>query len=270
MDRKLQPISQTTEKHPPHTRGGLGTGLTKNDPDQEKEYLIRALSHDINAQLMILEYSNQICGKIAAESENHRWDEAHLHVKACVDGLKRFVNDLICYAKTGMINMEPEETSLQDVVDEVLYEQKHLLDQNRVDVIVSPVLPKVYANRLRVKQILNNLIRNAAIHGCDSLKPMLSIRAEYDGSSVVVFVQDNGKGIPEPWREKIFEPGTRVPGNDAEGNGIGLAIVQKVARYYGGDATVDSNPLSGTTFQVILPALHQKLKPILNYGPKPN
>ncbi|MDR1959445.1 MAG: HAMP domain-containing histidine kinase [Planctomycetaceae bacterium] len=226
------------------------------DIDTEKAYIVKALSHDINAQLMILEYSHQICAGIASETRNRRWDEAHEHVTACINGLKRFVSDMVSYAKTGGINMEPEKTSLQDVMEEVLYEQKHILERRSIETVISPALPHVFANRQRVKQILNNLIRNAALHGCDSLKPIITVTAECGVSEVFLNVCDNGVGIPAAVQEKVFEPGYRAPNSsNTEGSGIGLAIVRKIARYYGGDAVLTSDRISGTTFQVRLPMI---------------
>jgi len=223
--------------------------------DLDKQYIIRALSHDINAQLMVLEYSHRICETLAKDAQNHRWDEAHDHVTACIDGLKRFVGDLVSFAGTGEIDMEPREISMAEVVEEVLYEQRHLLERRSIDVVVSPTLPRVHVNHLRMKQILSNLIRNAAIHGCDAMTPMIVITATSHVSNVVLKISDNGTGIPKSVQEKIFDPGYRAPSSHVDGSGVGLAIVRKIARYYGGEAEVVSDHITGTTFQITLPGV---------------
>jgi signal transduction histidine kinase len=155
--------------------------------------------------------------------------------------------------------MEPSSVRVADLVDEVLFEQRRLIEKRNIDVIVSSPLPTVFANPMRIKQVLTNLIRNAAIHGCDKEDPMIVIATEWmmdhtHGHAAMVgfFVRDNGCGIPLTECSRIFEPGYRVPGNQNEGSGIGLAIVKKIACYYGGNVVCQSNG-NGTAFIVKLP-----------------
>jgi signal transduction histidine kinase len=168
--------------------------------------------------------------------------------------MRRFVDELILFAKTGSIDMEPTDVSVGEVVCEVLFEQQQLLNSRKIEVRITSLLPHVWANRLRVKQIVTNLIRNAAIHGCDSDLPKLTITSDFqpDNKLTSFCVTDNGHGIPEPERMRIFEPGYRLPGNQKEGSGIGLAIVKKIATYYGGDVVCNSD-INETTFRVFLP-----------------
>lgn len=159
--------------------------------------------------------------------------------------------------------MEPEIVSIHSLVNEVLFEQKQLFDKRHIELIVSHGLPNVYANRSRVKQLLTNLIRNAAIHGCDSHTPKITIFSN-ESQPVYIhqthyiplssfFIQDNGPGIPKQYQANIFQPGYRIPGNQNEGTGVGLAIVRKIARYYLGDVVLKSDS-NGTTFTVTLPS----------------
>lgn len=272
--------------------------VERTERDLDKEYLVRALSHDVGAHLMLLEFSfrqyDDLAKRLATETPSRlhlpssdREDEKtvpqtarlHLaspladtppeamtvlgeaasHVTACLEEMKRFVNDLISFAKTGSINMEPSAVNITGLVDEVLFEQRHLIQKLNIRVEVSAPLPTVSANPLRIKQILTNLIRNATIHGCDKEEPMIFIASEWVPcikpfrSEMVGFsVRDNGSGIPPANRERLFEPGYRVPGNQNEGSGIGLAIVKRIACYYGGNVVCQSNA-NGTAFVVTLP-----------------
>ena len=285
--------------------------------DFEKEYVFRALSHDIDAYLKVLEFSFHQYEQLVRQlnplnpslkpssdkqepifSEKHVSDERILishpgspkpnthiswesvptepvprenteclseaaeHVTACLQETKKFVADLILFTKTGKIDMEPELVSINSLVDEILFEQKQLLDKRQIELTVSPCLPNVYANRSRVKQLLTNLIRNAAIHGCDQQTPQISIfpntfQAVYIRQTRYIplssfFIQDNGPGIPKQYQANLFQPGYRIPGNQKEGTGVGLAVARKIARYYQGEVLLESNP-NGTTFTVMLP-----------------
>ena len=265
----------------------------ERDRDIDKEYLVRALSHDVGAHLMLLEFSfrhyDELARRPAGETqarlrlaaddpqcekppsptarlhlasssqESTALSQAASHVTACIDEMKRFVNDLISFAKTGNIDMEPSLVKIADLVDEVLFEQRRLMEKRKIEVVVSSPLPTVFANPMRIKQVLTNLIRNAAIHGCDMKEPMIVIAAEWGqvanphhAGMVGFSVRDNGCGIPQADCARLFDPGYRVSGNQNEGNGIGLAIVKKIIDYYGGDVVCQSND-NGTIFVVTLP-----------------
>ena len=329
-------MSKTTKETPLKKPRYLGSNLpqiasmghqTQNDLD--REYLVRALSHDVGAHLMILEYSFrqyekmankltlaqpstsetplpakncEVSGDVTGEfcavggqiifrqdapdletraphneiqpkktlqtqrlhlamplqqtPKTDKLIEAASHVTACIDEMKRFVEELISFAKTGCIDMEPTAVSIADLIAEVLYEQRGLLEQRNIETVVSSPLPIVFANAMRVKQVLTNLVRNAAIHGCDKDNPMIVIASDMTASGLremtTFYVRDNGRGIPAAERERIFEPGYRVPGNQNEGSGIGLATVKKIATSYGGNVTCESNE-TGTAFFVSLP-----------------
>ena len=265
----------------------------KTERDIDKEYLVRALSHDVGAHLMLLEFSfrhyDELARRLADDAqpksllasndqksekplpqtkrlklaspsqESTALGQAASHVTACVDEMKRFVNELILFAKTGSIDMEPSSVKIAKLVDEVLFEQRRLIEKRKIEVVVSAPLPIVFANPMRIKQVLTNLIRNAAIHGCDTELPMIVIAPEWvqtahphQAEMVGFSVRDNGCGIPQADCARIFDPGYRVSGNQNEGSGIGLAIVKKIACYYGGGVICRSND-NGTTFIVTLP-----------------
>ena len=308
------------ETVPPAMRESPARDDTARDID--KDYLVRALSHDVGAHLMLLEFSfrhydelaKRLISEVASQAthgtspehnsppvgrvlrrdgaanptpaphtepySHHHGEPAtqtsHLppsppsqemavlnevasHVTACLDEMKRFVNELISFTKTGTIDMEPSAVNIAKVVSEVLFEQWRLIEKRKIDVVVSSPLPTVFANPTRIKQILTNLVRNAAIHGCDTVAPMIVIASEMvthikpgHGAMACFSVRDNGCGIPQEECDRIFEPGYRVPGNQNEGSGIGLAIVKKIACYYDGDAVCHSEP-GNTTFSITLP-----------------
>jgi signal transduction histidine kinase len=104
-----------------------------------------------------------------------------------------------------------------------------------------------------VKRMVRNLLTNAHLHGGGT------IRAEVrrDGTSVVVAVEDDGPGVPEAERERIFAPFYRAPGPRPPGDtglGLGLALVRQIARYHGGDVRHVARVPRGSRFEVRLPA----------------
>lgn len=111
---------------------------------------------------------------------------------------------------------------------------------------------EVIADREQIFRVLLNLVRNAAEAVKARTQGYVSVRAERCEADVVVRVRDNGPGIPEKVRQKLFQPfaiSTR-----SAGAGLGLAIARDLARAHGGDVTLEWTCESGTCFQLIIPA----------------
>jgi signal transduction histidine kinase len=108
----------------------------------------------------------------------------------------------------------------------------------------------VLADRVRIRQVLDNLIENAvAASGPDS---EVVVAVSVTSRAIVIAVADLGAGIPIGDQERIFEPGVRLAARGA-GSGLGLTVVRAVAEAHGGTATVESSPGGGATFTVTLP-----------------
>jgi signal transduction histidine kinase len=249
---------------------------------RDVEHLVRALSHDMCANFMLLESSigqlkrlfqqRRHEGMSYAGREHQSLPGQFAHVEACLRQSRALLDDLVQLARTGAVDMEPARTDLEPIVAEVVFEQRDLLARRGIRVAVERPLPACWCNPLRLKQVVTNLVRNAALHGCRRESPRIDIgRADTarlgisddtarlglpdDGKTWAVFcVRDNGPGIDPRHREEIFLPGRRLGDRDGEGTGLGLAIVRKIVGYYGGLAYVDPEYREGTSMVVILPA----------------
>jgi signal transduction histidine kinase len=221
----------------------------------ELQHFVRALSHDMNVNLLLLQASVQELKKGLGPTPLPQVERDVALVDACLKQSRRFLNDMVELGKTGAVQVEPDRVDLQAVVDEVLFEQRAPLQEASVTVHVERPLAAVWCNADRVKQIVVNLLRNAVKHGCDRQAPRITIAAAADGADrVALRIHDNGPGIPRRYHREIFLPGRRAPGCAADGSGMGLAIVKKIADLYQGDAYVDSACAQGTAMVVTLPA----------------
>ena len=233
----------------------------------EMDHLLRALSHDMTANFMLLESSFKRLKRALAQPEHAPLHDLTAHMEACLRESKRFLDDIAVLARTGSVQMEPETVEVEGVVDEVLFEQRELLNARGIQVAVCRPMAAVRCHRQRLKQVLTNLLRNAVKHGCHPVHPTITLSAEptadhpsaSNGLAVVIRVHDNGPGIPACFHKEIFLPGRRLDPRPEEGAGMGLAIVRKIAEYYGGTATVDAECPEGTAILVRLPAAHEPL-----------
>jgi two-component system, NtrC family, C4-dicarboxylate transport sensor histidine kinase DctB len=126
----------------------------------------------------------------------------------------------------------------------------------RSDIRIVTSLPReplmVMADRIRLEQVLINLIRNALDATRHVASPEVQIMAS-GGQSVMIAVRDNGEGIAD--LERLFEPfyTTKAAG---DGVGLGLAISSSIVNDFGGRLTARNGREGGAVFEVILPALN--------------
>ena len=107
-----------------------------------------------------------------------------------------------------------------------------------------PVVVRGWEPGLRL--LVDNLLENAARHG----RPAGSVRVSVDPAGAAFAVEDDGPGIAEADRERIFEPFARVDGTDAPGSGLGLALVRQQVRAHGARIEVGASAAGGARFEV--------------------
>jgi two-component system, cell cycle sensor histidine kinase and response regulator CckA len=119
-------------------------------------------------------------------------------------------------------------------------------------------LPLVEADRSQVQQLVMNLAINAAesIEGSGAVSIATAMRERPDGPSVVLEVRDNGCGMDEATKARIFDP---FFSTKFTGRGLGLAAVMGIIRAHHGEIEVESEHGRGSTFRVILPAVWRQM-----------
>jgi signal transduction histidine kinase len=124
--------------------------------------------------------------------------------------------------------------------------EQTLVFANRID----PSL-EIDADPEQIYRIVLNLVRNAAQALSDRPDGAIAISARRDYRQVDIDIEDNGPGIPEGLRDRLFQPfsGSSRPG----GSGLGLAIARDLARAHGGDVTLVSTATKGTVFRISIP-----------------
>lgn len=229
---------------------------------EELDHLVRALSHDMNANFMLLQHAFRRLQRSTEPIATPEIQEDVAYLDACLTQSQRFLNDLISLGKTGQVDMTPSQVSLADVVRAVCYEQRDVLAERHIEVDIAEHLPELWCHADRLKQIVTNLIRNAARHGCSEANPRIAIRGGQtfgDTPQAWFRIEDNGRGISAQDRQTIFEPGARLASAHPQGSGMGLAIVDRLTHHMDGSVRVvdvesGETHASGTAFEIRLPA----------------
>jgi PAS domain S-box-containing protein len=122
-----------------------------------------------------------------------------------------------------------------------------------VEQLLPPEPAIAHVNRIKIEQVLVNLIGNAVdAIGAEQGKITIEVRQSEDGRRVVCEVRDTGAGIPPDVLDKIFQPFFTTKPED-KGTGLGLPVAREIVKSYGGNLVVESVPGAGTTFRFDLP-----------------
>lgn len=169
-------------------------------------------------------------------------------LRSGLDRANNLIDEMLVLAESGQVPREVVAVDVSETVKEVLTERESDVLIKGVSVRADDDLGVVVASPTHVYQIFSNLVKNA-INYNDNPEPSLEIRALPDDGTGAhrYLVRDNGSGIPEDLLEEIFVPFSRGKAGDT---GIGLSIVERIARVYGGQVKAYND--SGACFEFSL------------------
>ena len=218
----------------------------------ELEQFAYVASHDLQEPLRMVSSYVQLLARRYKEKLDSDADD---FITFAVDGANRMqalIKDLLAYSKVGTKGNRFEPTNCDTVLDLTLANLQFAIEENSARVTHDP-LPTVLADPSQMAQLFQNLIANAIkFRGEDS--PYVHIAAEKHENEWLFSIRDNGPGIEEEYKERIFEIFQRLHGrNDYPGTGIGLAICKKIVERHGGRMWVVSDPGGGSIFYFTFP-----------------
>ena len=115
------------------------------------------------------------------------------------------------------------------------------------EIKIMPDMPSVYGDRLRLVEVVQNLLDNAIKFSSRSEDPCIEVGARTENRETIFYVQDNGIGIPPAYHERVFGLFNKLDAG-AEGTGIGLALVKRIIEVHGGRIWIELDGSKGTTF----------------------
>ncbi|MCU1692896.1 MAG: cph1 3 [Frankiales bacterium] len=174
-------------------------------------------------------------------------DVAAVRLQGMLDGLLRFA--------TSGVPSAPVDVDLDRLALQVQADVLHHVEQAGATVEVGP-LGRVRSDPLLLGQVLQNLLGNAVKYRDPSRPSRVALRRLDDpAGGLVLVVEDNGRGIPDDAKARVFELFTRAPNaGEVGGTGIGLATVARTVEALGGSVRLSDTPGGGLTVTVRLPA----------------
>ena len=240
----------------------------------ENEMFVYTVSHDLRSPLVNLQgFSKELekgCqGLIALLDEQNVAPDTRARGRALLDGkmaksigfirsavlrLSGIIDALLRLSRAGRVEYRREAIDVGRVVGQVVRAAQVTIAERGATVHVGD-LPAAWGDRTAIEQVFANLVGNALTY-LDPSRPCvieIGVLTNSDAGFRTYFVRDNGLGIAEGHRQKIFLAFQRAHPGIGTGEGLGLAIVARVIARHRGRVWVESQPGEGSTFYVTLP-----------------
>lgn len=214
--------------------------------------LTHAVSHELRTPLARLRFSMEMIATVD-EPDNK---EKHLDgMRRDVDELDLLVSELLTYAKLDKsYRPRMEEMDLGPWLSDLAVVLDAETSKATIECRISSPDPKVplLASPRFLERALRNLVQNAVLHA----NSRIQITLKTVDKQAIIHVDDDGPGIPPADRQRIFEPFVQLDAHrdsDVPGYGLGLAIVDRVAKWHDGSVTVSEAPIGGARLSLNLP-----------------
>lgn len=228
--------------------------------DRLKDEFVATVSHELRTPLTSIRAFTEILKDSPDLSLQERQEFLGIVARETAR-LTRLIDDLLDIAKleAGELRLELEEQDMRDVVTAAVDASRGLVDAKQLTMNVQlpdkPVPVRVDPDRIH--QVILNLVSNAVkfAPAADGRLDLTLAPAERAGSPAWrLSVDDNGPGVPENERDRIFGKFQQATGGDRPpGTGLGLTIARQLVEAFGGALTVDRSPLGGASFRLTLP-----------------
>ena len=224
----------------------------------ELEQFAYVASHDLQEPLrMITSYIQLVEQRFTGQLDT----DAREFIGFAVDGaarMKSLINDLLTYSRVQRAKIEFAPVSMESVLNQVKNNLRVTISECSAEITNGP-LPEITANEGQMIQLIQNLIGNA-LKFRREMPPKIHISAVRDKTEWTFAIRDNGIGIDEEYKDRIFVIFQRLHGRDQHpGTGIGLAVCKKIVERHNGRIWVESKLGEGATFYFALPIKMRKV-----------
>ncbi len=208
-------------------------------------------SHDLKEPLRMITNYSQLLNRALANNLSGDHKDYLFYIN---EGARRMMNVIQSLLELSKINSTDNKqlVPMQEILEDVKLSLKLNIDERNVE-IESTDLPKVFADKLHMGQLLQNLLTNAIKYN-QSDKPVISINCSETDNNYSFAIDDNGIGIAPQYREKVFIIFQRLHHrNEYEGIGLGLSICKKIVDSMGGRIWIEDSHLGGSRFCFTIP-----------------
>jgi len=219
----------------------------------ELERFTYTVSHELKSPLVTIKNFLEIIDKDLERKNYERAQKDFQRVQKASKKMYETLSDLLELSRIGRVINPYETIDFAELVSEALDTVHGRIEKRGITIKTAPQFPSVYGDRVRLREVLENLIDNAAKYTGDQKSPVIEIGVR-GGKIPVFFVRDNGMGIDPQYHSKIFGLFEKLdPSSD--GTGVGLALIKRIIEeVHNGMIWIESEGSGkGTTFCFTIP-----------------
>lgn len=219
----------------------------------ELERFTYTVSHDLKSPLFTIRGFLGYLEQDATSGNQERLRTDIQRISDATDKMHRLLNELLELSRIGRMKNESQPIRFSELAREVADLVQGRIMERGITLQIDENLPTVFGDRQRLMEVLQNLVDNASKFMGDQKEPHIAIGQDgEEGGMPVLYVRDNGIGIPPEHYERVFGLFNKLDPM-ADGTGIGLAIVKRIIEVHGGRVWVQSEVGIGSTFYFTLP-----------------
>jgi len=241
----------------------------ERDRQNEREALIRELesknaelerfsytvSHDLKSPLITIRGFLRMLAQDLAAGRSDRLNGDIERMATAADSMERLLHELLRLSRIGRAMNPSERVAFGLVVQDAVELLRPRLEERGIRVEVDNPLPEIFGDRIRLVEVVQNLVENASKFHAEQGERLIRVgaRPSLDAAGPVFFVADNGIGIEPRYQQKVFDLFYQLDPK-AEGTGVGLALVRRIVEVHGGRVWIESEGRDrGTTVCFALP-----------------
>jgi len=224
----------------------------------ELERFMYAAFHDLKAPLVTIKGFLGVLKNDLQAQKQEQIERDIERITGAADKLEELLADLLKLSQIERVSNQPEEIDLYRLAEDALETLDMGIRSNNITINISPDLPIVYGDRIRLREVLVNLIDNAAKYAHNQPNSVITIGSREEGGEQIIFVKDNGLGIEPRYHTRIFNLFEKLDPT-MEGTGLGLPLTKRIIELHGGRIWVESTGLEqGSTFCFTIPDSRQQ------------
>jgi len=226
------------------------------ETERLRNALLTSISHDLRTPLASILGSATSLRTYRMSLDDKAQDELVGMIQEEAERLNRFIANLLDMTRleSGAVQSRNEMVDVGDVVGSALQRSTNVLGQHKIKLNIGAGLPMAHGDPVLLEQVLFNLLDNAARYA--PAGTTITITALRDDNRITLRLSDEGSGLPDGARERVFDKFYRVHASDSQraGTGLGLAICRGFVEAMGGTiAAGNRTDRSGAVFTIVLP-----------------
>jgi len=222
--------------------------------NKELESFSYSVSHDLRAPLRGIDGYARMLSRSAGERLNDDDRRKLQMIRDEVGKMGRLIDDLLSFSRLGRAAMSPSLVDMRELTDQVWNDLCRINLGRCIELRIGS-LPTVYGDPTLIRQVLSNLLSNAAKFTRNKAAAVIEIGGSRLENEYQCYVKDNGAGFDMRYYGKLFGVFQRLHSEEEfEGTGVGLAIVQRIIHRHGGRVWAEGAVDAGATFYFTLPA----------------